>query len=117
MPIDLTSFLTEIKASLHCSGLRYYDAGRPVHKVAVCGGSGGSDTALAHAAGCDTYVTADVKYDHLLEAKHLGINLIDADHFCTENVVVPVLMRWINEAFPAVEAVISEAHAQTAQFF
>jgi dinuclear metal center YbgI/SA1388 family protein len=116
-PTGLSEFMTEIKASLRCSGLRYHDAGRPVFKVAVCGGSGGSDLALAHAAGCDTYVTADIKYDPFLEAKHLGINLIDADHFCTENVVVPVLRQWISDAFPAVDTYISEVHRQTAQFF
>jgi len=115
--IGLSEFMTEIKSSLQCSGLRYHDAGRPVFKVAVCGGSGGSDLALAHAAGCDTYVTADIKYDPFLEAKHLGINLIDADHFCTENVVVPVLRQWISDAFPAVDTYISEVHRQTAQFF
>lgn len=114
---DLPSFLAEIKASLHCAGLRFHDAGRPVRKVAVCGGSGGGEVAAAYAAGCDTYVTADIKYDPFLEAKHLGINLIDADHFCTENVVVPILKRWIEEGFPDVEALISTAHRQTAQFF
>lgn len=116
-PTDLASFMCEIKTSLRCAGLRYHDAGRPVYKVAVCGGSGGGDIALAHAAGCDTYVTADIKYDPFLEARHLGINLIDADHFCTENVVVPVLQSWICEAFPSVEVTVSEVHGQTACFF
>lgn len=115
--IPLTDFLSEIKAALGCAGLRYHDAGRPVHKVAVCGGSGGGEVALAHAAGCDTYVTADIKYDPFLEAKHLGLNLIDADHFCTENVVVPVLRDWIAEAFPETEVIISSVHGQTARFF
>ena len=116
-PTALSEFLAEVKSSLNSSGLRYYDAGRPVHKVAVCGGSGGGEVALAHAAGCDTYVTADIKYDPFLEAKHLGINLIDADHFCTENVVVPVLRDWIATAFPDVEVLISAIHHQTAQFY
>ena len=116
-PTELPVFLSEIKSALHCNGLRYHDAGRPVFKVAVCGGSGGGEIALAHAAGCDTYVTADIKYDPFLEAKHLGINLIDADHFCTENVVVPILKRWIEDDFPDVQVLISAVHAQTAQFF
>lgn len=116
-PTDLQEFLSEIKASLRCHGLRYHDAGRPVHKVAVCGGSGGGELALACAAGCDTYVTADIKYDSFLEASHLSINLIDADHFCTENVVVPVLMNWLCEAFPALDVRVSRVHGQTAQFF
>lgn len=113
----LADFLAHTKAALHGNGLRYHDAGRPVRRVACCGGSGGSDIALAYDAGCDTYVTADVKYDQFLEAKALGINLIDADHFCTENVVVPVLAGWLREAFPALEVRISHSHGQTAQFF
>ena len=116
-PTELTAFLAEVKGSLRSAGLRYHDAGRPVYKVAVCGGSGGGELALAYAAGCDTYVTADIKYDPFLEAKHLGINLIDADHFCTENVVVPVLKDWIGMSFPKVEVRISDQHGQTAQFY
>lgn len=116
-PVPLPAFLERVKQNLRGNGLRYHDAGRPVQKLAVCGGSGGGEIALAHAAGCDTYVTADIKYDQFLEAKHLGINLIDADHFCTENVVVPVLRDWLMSRFPDVETIISDTHGQTAQFF
>ncbi|MGM9614465.1 MAG: Nif3-like dinuclear metal center hexameric protein [Oscillospiraceae bacterium] len=115
--VSLADFLSTVKTALGGNGLRYHDAGRPVHRVAVCGGSGGGEIALAYAAGCDTYVTADIKYDPFLEAKHLGINLIDADHFCTENVVIPVLRDWLREAFPEVDVVISRIHGQTAQFY
>ena len=111
-----SDFLRFTKDVLRSNGLRYHDAGRPVRKIAVCGGSGGGDIGLAAAAGCDTFVTADVKYNQFLEAKRLGINLIDADHFCTENVVVPVLKSWLDAAFPEVEVRISRIHGQSAQF-
>lgn len=113
----MEAFLPHVKSALKVNGLRYHDAGRPVCRVAVCGGSGGSDIPLAAALGCDTYVTADIKYDQFLEAKHLGLNLIDADHFCTENVVIPVLQKLLLDAFPAIEVHISQIHKQTAQFF
>ncbi len=109
-------FLCRTKQSLQSNGLRYHDAGRRVKKIACCGGSGGGEIALAVEAGCDCYVTADVKYDQFLEAKHLGISLIDADHFCTENVVVPVLAQSMRDAFPALEVFVSEIHSQCAQF-
>ena len=114
--VPFRDFLPFVKKTLASNGLRYHDAGRPVKHLAVCGGSGGSDIGLAAAAGCDTYVTADVKYNQFLEAKHLGLNLIDSDHFCTENVVVPVLHRWLAGAFPDVDVRISKVHGQTAQF-
>ena len=115
-PAPFAQFLPFVKEALHANGLRYHDACRPVERLAVCGGSGGGWLDLAAAAGCDTYVTADVKYHQFLQAKHLGLNLIDADHFCTENVVVPVLAEWLAGAFPSVDVGISQTHGQTARF-
>ena len=62
-------------------------------------------------------MTADVKYHQFLEAKERGLNLIDADHFCTENVVVPVLAAMLKKNFPDVEVEVSKVHRQTAQFY
>ena len=63
----LEQFLATVKSKLHCDGLRY--AGNsPVHKVCVGGGSCGSAFAEAHAHGCDTLVTADVKYNQFRSA-------------------------------------------------
>ena len=115
--IPMPAFLEHVKAALQSNGLRYHDAGHPVRNLAVCGGAGGSELMLAVEAGCDTYVTSDPKYDQFLEAKRLGLNLIDADHFCTENVVIPVLQDWLREGFPALDVAVSHAHKQTAQFF
>lgn len=115
--MSMEEFLPHVKDTLNANGLRYHNAGRPVHHIAVCGGSGGGDIPLALAKGCDTYITADIKYDPFLEAKHFGLNLIDADHFCTENVVVPSLKDWLSEEFKDVEVFISSVHGPTAQFF
>ena len=114
--MNLTDFLAFIAKRLDACGLRYCDGGKPVKHLAVCGGSGGSMLELAHEKGCDTLVTADVKYDRFLAAKELGVNLIDADHFCTENVVIPVLLEKLSVKFPAVEFRISSLR-QTAHFY
>lgn len=114
---DLQSFLSICKSALKTNGLRYHDAGLPVKRLAVMGGSGGDCIALAKSLGCDTYVTADIKYNGFLDAKELGINLIDADHFCTENVIIPVLHEKLSEKFGDVEFIISEVYGQTAQFY
>lgn len=110
-PVSLPEFAAEVKAKLGANGVRYVDAGRPVHKVAVGGGSCSGSMKEALAAGCDTFVTADVKYDGFLDAKALGLNLIDAGHFPTENVVCPVLVSWLKQGFPEVNVTIS-AHRE-----
>ena len=110
--VPLTDFAQTVKDRLGANGVRYVDAGRPVHRVAVGGGSCSSSIADAVGAGCDTFVTADVKYDSFLEAKALGLNLIDAGHYPTENVVCPVLVKWLKEGFPELEVRQSTRHCE-----
>ena len=113
----LQDFLCRCKKRLDAKGLRYVDAGKPVHRIAVMGGSGADAIPNAIAKGCDTYVTADVKYHSFLDAAEQGINLIDADHFCTENPVIPILANRLRGAFPDVEFAVSEVHHQVISFF
>lgn len=115
-PVELDVFLAGIKNSLNANGLRYIDGGKRVHKVACCGGAGAGDMINAIEAGCDTYVTADLKYDHFLTAKELGLNLIDADHYCTENLITKRLASWLKEHWPDIEVSVSEVHKQPIQF-
>lgn len=116
-PMSMSEYLSFVKTSLNVNALRYHDAGKEVNKVGLCSGSGGDFVELASEMGCDTLVTADIKYHQFLAAKELGLNLIDADHFCTENVVVPVLAELLKSNFPEIDVVISKVHHQTAQFF
>ncbi|MCR4771134.1 MAG: Nif3-like dinuclear metal center hexameric protein [Oscillospiraceae bacterium] len=113
--MDMSEFLPFVKNALKSNGLRFYDAGREAFNVAVGGGSCGGFLEAAVDAGCDTFVTADIKYDVFLRAAELGVNLIDADHFCTENTVIPVLAGYLRDSFPDLEVHISR-HGQTVRF-
>ena len=62
----------------------------------------------AIALGCDTFVTSDLSYHEFLDTK--GLNLIDAGHFPTENVVCPVLAERLQAAFPHITVALSAAH-------
>ena len=114
---SLMSFLTAVKEKLGSRGLRYAGAGKPVRKVAVGGGACASELLCARNAGCDTFVTADVKYNGFWDAYDMGMNLIDAGHFHTENPVVPVLAEKIAGAFPELQVKISETHDDCMNFF
>ena len=108
--IPLVEFTHSVIELLGCNGLRYVDAGRPVHRVAVGGGACGCYIPQAVAAGCDTFVTSDMKYNDFLDTE--GLNLIDAGHFPTENVVCPALRDRLAEAFPAVDVLCSTSHSR-----
>lgn len=114
---DLATFLKHCKNALGCNGLRYISGGRSVSRVAVCGGSGSSMLSDVAALGCDTFVTADVKHNGFLDAREMGINLIDAGHYSTENVVVPVLERMLKAQYPEIETRISVCHTQPEQYY
>ena len=114
---SLEEFMSSVKSNLGCVGLRYADGGKKVHKVAVGGGSCGSELASVVKAGCDTFVTADVKYNQFWDAKMLGINMIDAGHFHTENPVVAVLAEKLQAAFPHIQVKISKNHCDCMKFY
>ncbi len=116
VPCPLPDFLARVKAALGCGGLRYADGGREVRRVAVGGGACGDMLADAVRLGCDTFVTADVKYNQFADAQALGVSLIDAGHFPTENVVCPSLAAYLAEMFPDVEVLLSKIHADVVKF-
>lgn len=113
----LAQFLNTVKDALGCEGLRYVDGGMPVHNVAVGGGACAGELPLAAQAGCDTFVTADVRYNQFWDAKALGINLIDAGHFHTENPVCAYLAEKLQQAFPEITVKSSARHTDCAKFF
>ena len=113
----LNAFLGTVKDHLHCQGLRYVDSGNPVRVVAVGGGSCADGMHEALAAGCDTFVTSDIKYNQFRTAFELGLNLIDAGHFHTENPVMPIVAEHLRAEFPDVEVIFSENHADVMNFF
>jgi len=108
--VKVKDFAVEVKEKLNAAGVRYVDAGRDVRRVAVGGGSCGSMLTDAIDAGCDTFVTADVKYNVFLDAAELGINLLDAGHFATEDVVIQPLCDLLAEKFPGVTVQKSAVH-------
>ena len=81
------------------------------------GGAGADSLVDAWKKGCDTYVTADIKYHQFQDAACLGVNLIDADHFSTENPVIPVLADYLRGEFSDLDIMVSRRHHAIISFF
>ncbi len=116
-PLTLEEFLQVVKEKLNCEGLRYVNGGKAVCHVAVGSGGCAGELYQAAKAGCDTYVTADIKYNQFWDAKTLGLNLIDAGHFQTENPVCAYLAETLRQAFPEITVKISQRHSDCIKFF
>ena len=112
-PADFACF---VRQALDCPGLRYADGGREIRTVAVGGGACAGELARVAELGCDAFVTADVKYNAFADAVALGVTLIDAGHFETENPVCGVLAQKLRTQFPEIEVFVSKTHADPVRF-
>ena len=115
--MELPAFLQWVKAAIHPNGIRFADGGRPIRRVAVGGGACGEFLWAAAADGCDAFVTSDLKYNQFLDAQAIGLTVLDAGHFPTEDVVCPVLCAYLREAFPEVTVEKSAVHREAVQYY
>lgn len=99
-PMRLGDFLEHAKKMLDLPRLRYVgDREKIVRRVGVCGGSGAGFIEAA-AGQCDVYLTGDVKYHQAQTAQALGLCVVDAGHFETENLVCPYFAQILQNEFP-----------------
>ncbi len=104
----LSELIQSIKLALDIEHVRYVGSKRnKVCKVALLGGAGADFIPNAKIAGCDVYITADLKYHQAQMAERMGINVIDAGHFETENPVIYKIARYLRGNLEDVEVITS----------
>ena len=110
-PVNPEDFARKVKEVLGAPYVLLGNAGRPVLRVALLGGSGEDEVSSAIAAGADTYVSGTLKYHSLTDARELGINLCEAGHFYTENHVCEVLAEMVRSIDDSITCdIISESN-------
>lgn len=114
--LEPLAFARQVKAQLHCDGLRYTDGGRAVRTVGLCSGGGADLLYAAASAGCEGFVTGESKHNLLLDAENSGLTLVDAGHFATEDLVLAPLMVRMQAAFPALTCRKSTAMHSPAKY-
>lgn len=105
-PMMLDDFARLVEKKLGATAL-VAGENRPVRKVAVLGGSGGSDCAFAAEYGADCYVTGECKHSQAIEAGVMGLAVIAAGHFETENPVLIPLIEYLQANTDGVEYILS----------
>jgi dinuclear metal center YbgI/SA1388 family protein len=97
--MDELTFLRLVKENLKTAVIRYTALrGKPVKKVAVCGGSGGFLLQAAMHAGADVFISADYKYHEFFDADR-KIVIADVGHFESEQFTQELLFEIINKKF------------------
>lgn len=97
----LDDFALHVKECLEADVVRVSDALNPVRHVAVVGGDGKSYVKDAIALGADTYISGRIGYNVMEEASEMGINLIEAGHYFTEQPITEFLRDLLYSFDPA----------------
>lgn len=95
---SLRDYLTFVKERLNTEFLIVYgDLERTVKRVAVCGGSGSGLIYDAYKRGASIYITGDIKYHDAQYGAELGLTIVDAGHYHTEKVILPVIKEYLEK--------------------
>ena len=105
--MSFTEFAKRVETVLG-TAVRVSGDERPVTRIMVCGGSGGSEYPLAAACGAEVLVTGECKHNEAIEAACAGVNVIAAGHYETERTVLEPLVERLRALTPGVEYLFSE---------
>ncbi len=97
--MDEVAFLEFVKEKFGLNIIRHNNlTQKKIKRVGVLGGSGASGIKAAMSAGCDAYLTGDVKYHDFFSAEDKML-LCDIGHFESEQFVVQQLFEILSEKF------------------
>lgn len=111
--IHIDKFVDDLKNVLNIDYIRIVDSGKKhISKVAIATGSGDSYSLFDTCSkiGADVLVTGDLKYHTMQFAKDIGLTVIDASHFYTENIISNHLKELLDIELNELEIVVSKVH-------
>ena len=99
-PVSEMALLELLKKEFQLQVIRHTAfTGKPVQKVALCGGAGSFLTAKAVASGADVFITADIKYHEFFDAEG-QLLLADIGHWESEQFTIDLIHDFLKEKFP-----------------
>jgi dinuclear metal center YbgI/SA1388 family protein len=97
--MDEMDFLKQLKSTMQCSVVRHTKLfGKPIQRIAVCGGSGSFLLQDAIAQGADVFVTADYKYHEFFDAEN-KIIIADIGHFESEQYTISLIFDVLSKKY------------------
>ena len=106
--MDEMEFLQKIKSEFKLASLRHTDLlGKPIRKVAICGGSGSFLTQTAINQGADIFISGDFKYHDFFLAEN-KIVIADIGHYESEIHTKEIFFELISKKIATFAAYLSE---------
>jgi putative NIF3 family GTP cyclohydrolase 1 type 2 len=117
VPVTEAEFLERIKVEMKTGCIRHTALlNRPVHRVAVCGGSGSFLLRDAIKAGADVFVTADFKYHQFFDAEG-RIVIADIGHYESEQFTPQIFKDLLTKKFPNFAVLLSGTNTNPLQYY
>lgn len=111
------AFLDRLKKVFDIHTLRHTQwLGKPIRKVAICGGAGSFLLSDAIRAGADIFISSDFTYHKFFEAED-KILIADIGHYESEHLVKEILGDLIKKKFPTFAAQISEVNTNPINYY
>ncbi len=115
-PMSEMEFLKFVKDKMQCGGIRHSQLlDKPIHKVAVLGGSGSFAIKNAIQANVDVFLTSDLKYHNFYEAEN-QIVLADIGHFESERYTKNYIVDFLKEKITNFAIVLSEENTNPVKY-
>lgn len=112
VPLSLDRVLTKVKRATGARAVgRVGPAKRQVHTAAVCAGSCGKLLNQVIAAGCDLYLTGELKHHQAIAAQEAGLTCLCLSHTVSERFALKKLARSLQNQLPDATIVLSRADA------
>ncbi|MET0637203.1 MAG: Nif3-like dinuclear metal center hexameric protein [Chitinophagaceae bacterium] len=116
-PLEAESFLALLREKFGTGVIRHSAlTGRPVRKVAVCGGAGSFLIPRALAGGVDFFITSDLKYHEFFDADG-AIVIADIGHFESEQYTTELLQEVLVRKFPTFAVLKTEVNTNPVRYF
>ncbi len=116
-PLKEVDFLSLVKERMKCGSIRHSALlGKPVHRVAVLGGSGGFAIEAAKAQGADLFLTSDLKYHQFFQAEKKMV-LADIGHYESEQYTKNLLAEYLTKKIPNFAIALSESKTNPIKYF
>ncbi len=91
-------------------------SGKPIKKVALCGGAGSFLTPAAIASGADMFISADFKYHEFFDANRRLV-IADIGHYESEQFTIALLSEFLQEKFPTFTVLKTEVVTNPVCYF
>jgi dinuclear metal center YbgI/SA1388 family protein len=115
--VEEKEFLSYVKQIFQVPVIRHTALlGKPVKKIALCGGAGSFLIAKALAFKADVFITADVKYHEFFDANN-RILIADIGHYESEQFTINLLHEILVQKFPTFAILKTEMKTNPVQYF